>query len=190
MSARKSITTLATLVVIGLLGITARPAQASLAPANPVVTGGGGTFTYTYGTDLSGAEKVQGGDFLTISGIHNYIAGSAFSNALFTPVVTTVADVTSITWTATGATAGPTAFDFGFDATSALLGIGSYAYQDHGMGGAVLFGSGTVQVPISITPEPATFVSFGLCALVVVGLMLFNRNRRASLPRRAVEAFA
>jgi hypothetical protein len=188
MSVRKSIATLISTAVIALVGFSVQPAHASLAPGNPIVTGGGGVFTYTYGTSLSGTEKVVPGDFLTISGIQGYIAGSAFSSPLFTPVVTTVAGVTSITWSDAGGKAGPSMFNFGFNSTANDLGVGTYSYQDHSTKGPILFGNGTVQVPM--TPELATVVSFGLCALMVAGLMLFKRNRQPTFRGRAIEAFA
>jgi hypothetical protein len=66
--------------------------------------------------------------------------------------------------------------------------LGSYTYQDHSSKGAILTGSGSIQVPAA--PEPSSFVSLGLCALVVLSLVLTKRNRRAPARRGALEAFA
>jgi len=182
-----SILTLAVIVVVGL---AAKPAHASLAPENTVVTNHGSDFTFTYDASLSGNEKVVGGDFLTIAGIEHYVPGSVFSSPGFSSMVSTTGGITDITWVATKAKGGPLGLDFGFLSTISELGLGSYAYTDHSKGGQMLGGSGTLQVPATITPEPASITSLGLTGLLVLALMLFGRIKRARSPGTGLEAFA
>jgi hypothetical protein len=184
------LTSILTLAVILVAGLAGKPAQASLAPDNPVVTAHGSDFTFLYDAALSGSEKVVSGDFLTIAGIHDYVSGSVFNSAGFTSTVSTAGGVTDITWMATGAKGGPAGLDFGFLSTISKLGLGSYAYSDHSKAGQILSGSGTVQVPAAITPEPASIMSLGLSGLVLLALMLLGRARRVRDPKRILEAYA
>jgi hypothetical protein len=188
MNIRTRLTILLTFAALVIVGAAGNPARASLAPENPVVTASGSDFTYTYDASLSSAEKVTSGDFLTIGGIDDYVAGSAFSAPGFTSTAVTTGGVTDITWQATTSSSGPETFDFGFLSTSDLLQIGTYAYADHSMHGQVLTGSGTVQVPA--TPEPGSFLSLGLSALVVLAMALLGRRRHAGVQKGALEAFA
>jgi hypothetical protein len=150
---------------------------------NPIVTGGGGVFTFTYGTVLTAAEKGDNQDFLSISGIRDYISGSAFSSPLFTPVVVTTAGVTSITWDETTNVTGPGTLNFGFGSASNELGVGQYAYNVDAIDGVELGGTGIVQVPIggisrvAMTPEPTTIDTLGLFAMVLTVVALGNRRR-------------
>jgi hypothetical protein len=189
MSIRKRISAVLTLAIIAMVGASGKPAHASLAPDNPVVTASGADFTFSYATSLSSAEKIKAGDFLTIDDIQGYVTGSAFSNALFTPVVTTTGGLTDITWTATNNVNGPKTYNFGFKSSIDELGIGSYLFKDHSKTGVLLFGSGTVQVP-TVTPEPSSGVFFGLCGLALLGFALFNRSRRAGTTLRVTESLA
>lgn len=190
MNIRTRIATILTFAALVLIGAAANPARASLAPSDPVVSASGSDFTYTYDTTLSAAEKVVRGDFLTIAGIADYVPGSVLSTPGFSSTVITSSGITDITWMATAAKSGVTSFHFGFLSTTDMLGIGTYAYSNHSKTGQTLSGSGTVQVPAVITPEPSSLVSFGLSALVVLGLMLFGRSKRSRSPGSAIESFA
>ncbi len=175
MNLRKSTGVIVAVAACALAVVSAKPAQASLAPTNPIVTGGGGVFTFTYGTVLSAGETGDRQDFLEISGIHGYIPGSAFSSPSFTPVVVTVGGVTHIAWRENGDLTGPLPLNFGFNATTDALGDGRYSYKIDGTGGTETHGTGTVQVPM--TPEPATLVTMGLFVAVLMGLVLNKRSR-------------
>jgi len=190
MNIRTRLATALTFAALVLVGAAGNPARASLAPSNPVVSASGSDFTYTYDTTLSAAEKVVKGDFLTLAGIADYVPGSVLSTPGFSSTVITTAGLTDITWSATAAKSGVTSFHFGFLSTTDVLGIGTYAFKNHSKSGETLAGSGTVQVPAVITPEPSSIVSFGLSALVVLGLMLFGRSKRSRSPGGAIQTFA
>jgi len=179
MNIRKAIAGVVAVLGIGVLGMGVQPAQASLAPTNPIETGTG-PFTFTYSATLSTSEAVMNGDFLTLTGLNGYIPGTA-SSAGFTPSAVGT-DPTAVTFTRSGGTvSGPSTFSFVIQSTVGSVSNISYSYLDHStLNGSALPGSGAVQGPIgtAAVPEPASVATFALGGLGLLALIIRARKTR------------
>jgi len=180
MNIRKAMAGMIAVLGIGVLGMGVQPAQASLAPDNPIETGSG-PFTFTYSANTSASEAVQNGDFLTISGLNGYIPGTATSAGFAATAVG--ANPTAVTFTRTGGTVtGANTFSFVIQSTVGSISNVNYAFSDHSvLNGSTLVGSGVIQGPVGSpapVPEPAMVAPFTLAGLGLLALIVRTRKSR------------